>query len=747
MLSCYARGLRRSVVRSNREHTRRVLATLVDGKPLSWEEAIPHLEYVREHGIKQFVNTWKRVKDLQNDTLFWGEETEMSILALNRETKEVKLSLRGAEIRDQLNAKEDDFLDKGGNPSEAATWHPEYGSWMIESTPKIPYSGYTSDLLRVEESMRRRRSRLLSTLNENEIAPTITSFPMMGVGDFTTPSHSPGGPIGESRWVPDAVTNPHPRFGALTRNIRKRRGSNVDIRIPLYIDKNTFNNSRRRRDMVTDIGHADPSRVAGLETEQTMGTETNSSSTTASASNEKTHYDVWLAADDEIVMDHMAFGMGCSCLQVTFQARDIDESRRLFDTLVPFAPLMLALTAAAPIFKGQLADTDVRWNVIGASVDDRTVMERGKHISRKELNDPECPLHLARAEMAGGGMRRIMKSRYGSVSNYICAEGLKYNDLNAPFDRRAYKQLKNAGVDEALSRAVSHLFIRDPLVIHDGLIELDDTKRMDHFENVQSTNWQTLRWKPPPPPRESVNGESSPHVGWRTEFRSMELQLTDFENAAFSVFAVLVSRVILAFDLNTYIPISLVDENMRTAHRRSACRTERFWFRRHMSQSEIQSADEWEDEYELMSLQQIMLGKGSYFPGLIPMVFAYLDATGVDGATRRVLTSYLQFIQQRVNGELLTTAEWMRNYVTSHPDYRQDSVVTQRIAFDLMERCHLIGNGEITDTTLLPKSYVPTSVVDDVQSPKYLSGNAIEKANRERLLRKYTGRAYFVDAE
>ena len=225
----------------------------------------------------------------------------------------------------------------------------------------------------------------------------------------------------------------------------------------------------------------------------------------------------------------------------------------------------------------------------------------------------------------------------------------------------------------------------------------------------------------------------------------MELQLTDFENAAFSVFAVLVSRVILAFDLNTYVPISLVDENMRSAHRRSACRTERFWWRRHMSSKEIKTADQWEDEYELMSLQQIMMGKGSYFPGLIPMVFAYLDATGVDEATRKVISGYLQFIQQRVSGELLTTAEWMRNFVMSHPDYLQDSVVTQRIAFDLMERCHLLGIGAMTDPTLLPSFYKPIPVRESGMIPTYLSGTAIENENRERLLRKYMGRSSFVE--
>jgi glutamate--cysteine ligase catalytic subunit len=38
----------------------------------------------------------------------------------------------------------------------------------------------------------------------------------------------------------------------------------------------------------------------------------------------------------------------------------------------------------------------------------------------------------------------------------------------------------------------------------------------------------------------------------------MEVQLTDFENAAFTVFIVLVTRVFLAFDLAFYIPLSMV---------------------------------------------------------------------------------------------------------------------------------------------------------------------------------------------
>jgi hypothetical protein len=38
-------------------------------------------------------------------------------------------------------------------------------------------------------------------------------------------------------------------------------------------------------------------------------------------------------------MDAMAFGMGCCCLQITFQGKDVDESRFLYDQLAVMAPM------------------------------------------------------------------------------------------------------------------------------------------------------------------------------------------------------------------------------------------------------------------------------------------------------------------------------------------------------------------------------------------------------------------------
>ena len=58
-----------------------------------------------------------------------------------------------------------------------------------------------------------------------------------------------------------------------------------------------------------------------------------------------------------------------------------------------------------------------------------------------------------------------------------------------------------------------------------------------------------MRFKPPP---------LGSDIGWRVEFRTCEVQITDFENAAYTVFIVLLTRALLSFDLNLYMPLSKV---------------------------------------------------------------------------------------------------------------------------------------------------------------------------------------------
>lgn len=962
------------------------------GKPKKWEDSKKDLRYVRHAGVRQFISMYNRVKDLKGDELLFGDEVEYGIFKLDPETKKVRLSLRAKEVMDQLN--ENERLHS--HRTEGCNWVPEYGAWMVEATPNRPYTGYTNDLLRVERNMRLRRKRLMCVLDENEIAPTISVFPLLGAlgDDGSVPPTKVGGDVTLSNYIGDGIINPHPRFGTLSRNIRSRRGEKVCIRVPLFQDINTpeykgletaaslhgccgvdtqqvwrygrgcasrakygdnylvvgcastalgatnatdvdgmddttlvkwlvnvespgckglFYRSApnvivadadwpRNGDIVvgseipnipgwirlqngyylpmaSDDGkvkflhrvstsmpsNTQEKRNLGSSTPLFRGVSTDANSAQAGALTiediSSLRLDDTMPAvltkpvpsmiDEEEVedailpngaslsdikpissragmikgsnkplervraaihMDAMAFGMGCCCLQVTFQAQDVDESRFIYDQLAVLAPVLMALTASTPIVRGRIADTDARWGIISESVDDRTPAERGYQANTAEAIQPE---------LAGKGVRRIYKSRYDSISTYIYQGSAQrggskpslnstsagdaamenrvlnmYNDLIVPIEEDMYHQLRANGIDPALSQHIAHLFIRDPLVIFDGYVEeLDDSKDTDHFESIQSTNWQTVRWKPPPP----RNTPNDPHIGWRTEFRSMEMQLTDFENAAFTIFIVLVTRVILTFDLNLYIPLSRVDANMQRAHSRNSCAKGKFFFRRHMApleegddgygvkytsmfapgsasssnsafetlqsfgsegsegavdsddtdlvssrrkQSPFATGHDEANAYEEMTMEEIMCGKGDYYPGLIPLVFAYLDHIQCDKFTFDRVSQYLHVIEKRAKGELLTPATWMRNFVRSHPAYKQDSVVSDEIAYDLLTACKEIGEGTRHEPTLLGDLKFERITKEGAYDVK-LDSRRIQNDHLIKLLDRYRNRVAF----
>ena len=66
------------------------------------------------------------------------------------------------------------------------------------------------------------------------------------------------------------------------------------------------------------------------------------------------------AKPGHVYMDAMGFGMGLSCLQITFQACCLQEAETLYDQLAPLCPIMLALTAATPFARGYLTEVDCR---------------------------------------------------------------------------------------------------------------------------------------------------------------------------------------------------------------------------------------------------------------------------------------------------------------------------------------------------------------------------------------------------
>ncbi|WVN90808.1 uncharacterized protein L203_106051 [Cryptococcus depauperatus CBS 7841] len=695
------------------------MGLLALGTPLSWQETKPLAEYIREHGITQFLNIWNQWKDKAGKGLLWGDEIEYMVVSFDDEHKTVKLSLRQTEILRKLESVTLDPELEKYKPSECSaipTFHPEYGRYMLESTPGQPFSGTPYSLVSVEADMRFRREIIRSHLNDHELPITLTSWARLGVTDapFTDPETKPDVETSSSRsqYVGQLLTNPHARFPTLTANIRQRRGSKVDIRVPLYIDEKTVIPNGFDVPPKSTINLPGPAKP--------------------------------LPGTPYIHMDAMAFGMGCCCLQITFQAWNVDEARGVYDALVPVAPIMLALTAASPAFRGQLADVDARWNVIAASVDDRSEEERGL----KPLKENHY---------------RIPKSRYDSVDLYIANDERnkqEYHDIDVPVNEEIKRRLMDNGIDEKLANHIGHLFIRDPLVQFSETIDQNDLESMDHFENIQSTNWQTVRFKPPP-----VYSK----IGWRVEFRSMEVQMTDFENAAFSIFIVLLTRAIISFDLNFYMPISKVDENMQRAQQRDGARINRFFFRRNICptgrpssklntssrsatppmmslSSDISQGshngvlsngngdgnisngngykvhyeressstsscstpidDEEGDDFDEMTLNEIINGNGDNFAGLLGVVNAYLNSLNVDVATKCELRRYLDLIKYRAKGDLMTPAAWIRQFIMSHPSYKQDSVVSDEINYDLVKAVDELERGIRAAPELLGKDYI-----------------------------------------
>ena len=86
---------------------------------------------------------------------------------------------------------------------------------------------------------------------------------------------------------------------------------------------------------------------------------------------------------------------------------------------------------------------------------------------------------------------------------------------------------------------------------------------------------------------------------------------------------------------------------------------------------------------------------------MIPLIFSYLDIIECDLDTRMAVERYMRLIVDRSRGHLMTNAAWMRQQILSHPAYAKDSVVTQEIAFDVLQRCRAVSEGKDAAPKLL----------------------------------------------
>ena len=168
----------------------------------------------------------------------------------------------------------------------------------------------------------------------------------------------------------------------------------------------------------------------------------------------------------------------------------------------------------------------------------------------------------------------------------------------------------------------------------------------------------------------------------------METQFTDFENAAFCIFINLVKSVIVKYELNLYAPIADVQENMQRAHSRDAVQGEKFRFR-----GDPFGQGHREEDLVMLSVHEIVNGSASYV-GLIPLIERYMREVGWSDGERTKMKSYLDLVSRRASGEYWTAAKWAREFVLTHEDYKEDSRVSSKICFEMMQEAKKMMNGD-----------------------------------------------------
>ena len=177
----------------------------------------------------------------------------------------------------------------------------------------------------------------------------------------------------------------------------------------------------------------------------------------------------------------------------------------------------------------------------------------------------------------------------------------------------------------------------------------------------------------------------------------MDIQITDFENTCLIVLMGLITNMINHFDVDFIIPITLSDQNMQRAHFRDAILTQKFWFNTncfpdnitYLEDFEMQLQDsnymkssvnkdsKKEPKYEELFISEILCGKKeSNFIGIYTVITKFMELQKYQLHHSEQIEQILEFLEARSKGEVPTGAKFIREYVLSHPLYKQDSIIT-----------------------------------------------------------------------
>ena len=374
--------------------------------------------------------------------------------------------------------------------------------------------------------------------------------------------------------------------------------------------------------------------------------------------------------EKELVLDHFGFGMCNTALQITYSCVDLAEARLAHDLLQVLSPFMLAFSASICALGGKLIDWDARFNIIEQSTDDRKEAER----------------------------LIIKKSRYSTINFFLsndkkCKD--KYNDskytLNKTFQKDLYKYLTENGSklakDKRLLNHFAYLFIRDSLIVFPERAVKGYMEDTNDFEGIQSSNWHSMRLKPPP----SYDSD----LGWLLEFRCMDSPITEKEKSILVFITTLFMRIVTdkKLDVNFYVPISVVDKNYDEAIKRDALVKGKFIFRKHFCPL-LPGFEKDNDETVELTVEEFWAGN-SKFAGMKALFDKFVELNAEKLAAESKLTGEdvvqniergYEFLLARAKGKIVNSSKYLRDFILKHPDYKQDSNLSDKIVADVIEK-------------------------------------------------------------
>lgn len=303
-------------------------------------------------------------------------------------------------------------------------------------------------------------------------------------------------------------------------------------------------------------------------------------------------------------LDAMAFGMGCCSLQITLQAKSRHHCCQIHDIFSLLGPIFLSLSSSTPIIQGKLVDSDSRWNIISQSTDDR-------------INNDYSP-------------------RFSNIPMFLTKEGDNWNNKLFPKNEEAYEKLLQSGLPDNMSKLFAHILYFEPLVMFNS--HFNESRLQNNAINTyMSTFWKSVRVKVP-------YLDLPDNTGWRVEFRVMDLQLTDFENAAFAISALLICKAMIWKNYFPYSMITDIDDDF-------TCSIEKYSYLKHKFI--------WNNQR--MTIKDIFDNNGEF--GLVKICNDYLENNVSDIYEKQLFLKYLDHVHSIASGEKKTTAHRLRNEI------------------------------------------------------------------------------------